>query len=149
MYAGESLTVHRSTQVGEILAAVVRLSRSIANPRSTPFGDTVLTRTQLGVLFVLAHARDAVSSGQLAAQLQVTPGAITQIVDQLRERGLLEQFTSDHDGRVRLLRLTESARSQVETFETAAVQRATPWFDTLTDDAVTDLAELLARVKPS
>ena len=149
MYAGEALTVHRSTQVGEILAAVVRLSRSIANPRSSPFGDTVLTRTQLGVLFVLAHAPDTVSPGQLAAQLQVTPGAITQIVDQLRERGLLEQFTSDHDGRVRLLRLTGSARSQVETFETAAVQRAAPWFDTLTDDAVTDLAGLLAQVKAS
>ena len=141
------LTSHRSSQVGEVLAAVVRLSRSLANPRSTPFGSTVLTRTQLDVLFFLAHAPDSVKPGQLAALLQVTPGAVTQLVDQLRENDLVEQFASDQDGRVRLLRLTSSARSQVEAFETVAIQRSAPWFDTLTDDALNDLAGLLAQVK--
>ncbi|TFD27004.1 MarR family winged helix-turn-helix transcriptional regulator [Cryobacterium cryoconiti] len=141
------LTVDRSTQVGEVLAAVVRLSRSLANPRSTPFGGTVLTRTQLDVLFVLAHAPDPVTPGQLAALLHVTPGAITQLVDQLREHDLVEQFASDQDGRVRLLRLTSAARSQVEAFETVAIERSAPWFDTLTDDALTELAGLLAQVK--
>ena len=130
-----------------MLAAVVRLSRSLANPRSTPFGSTVLTRTQLDVLFVLAHAPDSVTPGKLAALLQVTPGAVTQLVDQLREHDLVEQFASDQDGRVRLLRLTSSARSQVEAFEGVAIQRSAPWFDTLTDDALTNLAGLLAQVK--
>lgn len=141
------LTSHRLSQVGEVLAAVVRLSRSLANPRSTPFGSTVLTRTQLDVLFVLAHAPDSVAPGQLAALLQVTPGAVTQLVDQLREHDLVEQFASDQDGRVRLLRLTGAARSQVEAFETVAIQRSAPWFDTLSDDALTNLAGLLAQVK--
>lgn len=141
------LTSHRSSQVGEVLAAVVRLSRSLANPRSTPFGSTVLTRNQLDVLFFLAHAPDSVTPGQLAALLQVTPGAVTQLVDQLREHDLVEQFASDQDGRVRLLRLTGSARSQVEAFETVAIQRSSPWFDTLTDGSLTDLAGLLAQVK--
>ena len=141
------LTSDRASQVGEVLAAVVRLSRSLANPRSTPFGSTVLTRTQLDVLFVLAHAAAPVTPGHLAAQVRVTPGAITQLVDQLREHDLVEQFASDHDGRVRLLQLTGYARSQVWAFESVAVQRATPWFDTLTDDALTDLVGLLAQVK--
>ncbi|WP_166786949.1 MarR family winged helix-turn-helix transcriptional regulator [Cryobacterium sinapicolor] len=141
------LSSHRASQVGEVLAAVVRLSRSLANPRSTPFGSTVLTRTQLDVLFVLAHAPDSVTPGKLAALLQVTPGAVTQLVDQLREHDLVEQFASDQDGRVRLLRLTSSARSQVEAFEAVAIQRSAPWFDTLTDDALTNLAGLLAQVK--
>ncbi len=67
----------------------MRLSRSLASPRSTPFGDAVLTRTQLEVLFVLAHAEDPVAPGQLAATLKVTPGAITQTVEQLRDQGLV------------------------------------------------------------
>ena len=141
------LTSHRSTQMGEVLAAVVRLSRSLANPRSTPFGSTVLTRTQLDVLFVLAHAPDPVTPGRLAALLHVTPGAITQLVDQLRGHDLVEQYASAQDGRVRLLRLTNAARSQVEAFESVAIQRSAPWFDTLTDDALTELAGLLAQVK--
>ncbi|TFC96793.1 MULTISPECIES: MarR family transcriptional regulator [Cryobacterium] len=141
------LTSDRSIQVGEVLAAVVRLSRLLASPRSTPFGSTVLTRTQLDVLFLLAHEPDAVAPGQLAAPLQVTRGAVTQLVDQLREHDLVEQFASDQDGRVRLLRLTDDARSQVEAFESRAIQRSAPWFDTLTDDALTDLARLLVQVK--
>ena len=141
------LTSHRSTQMGEVLAAVVRLSRSLANPRSTPFGSTVLTRTQLDVLFVLAHAPDPVTPGRLAALLHVTPGAITQLVDQLRGHDLVEKYASAQDGRVRLLRLTNDARSQVEAFESVAIQRSAPWFDTLTDDALTELAGLLAQVK--
>ena len=140
---------HRSKEVGEVLAAVVRLSRSLANPRSTLFGSTVLTRTQMDVLFLLAHAQGAPTPGQLAARLHVTPGAITQIVDQLRERDLVERFASDQDGRLRLVRLTGSARSQVEAFDSAVVERAAPWFETLTDDALTDLAGLLAQVKGS
>lgn len=145
--SADVLTSYRSSQVGEVLEAVVRLSRSLANPRSTPFGSTVLTRTQLDVIFVLAHAPHPVTPGHLAALLQITPGAVTQLVDQLREHDLVEQFASDQDGRVRLLRLTGSARSQVEAFETVVVHRAAPWFEGLTDDALTELAGLLAQVK--
>ncbi|MBG6060094.1 DNA-binding MarR family transcriptional regulator [Cryobacterium sp. MP_M5] len=146
-HAAPALTSTRTAQMGEVLAAVVRLSRSLANPRSTPFGSTVLTRTQLDVLFVLAHTPDPVTPGQLAALLHVTPGAVTQLVDQLREHDLVEQYASDQDGRVRLLQLSSAARTQVEAFETASIQRSAPWFDTLTDDALTELAGLLAQVK--
>ena len=147
--SGIPTTSDRSRQVGEVLASVVRLSRSLESPRLTPFGDTVLTRTQLEVLFFLAHAQDSVTPGQLAAVLRLTPGAISQIVGQLSKHDLVEQVASDQDGRLRLLRLTESAGSQVQAFEAVAVQRAAPWFESLTDDALTDLVGVLAQVKES
>ena len=40
------------------------------------------------------------TSGQLAAPLHVTPGAVTQIVAQLSEHDLVEQYSSGQDGRV-------------------------------------------------
>ena len=79
----------------------------------------------------------------------MTRGAVTQTVEQLREHALVEQSVSDHDGRVRVVALTPSARSQVEVYEAVAVQRAMPWFHELPDDDLTQLATLLARVVAS
>ncbi|MGZ8804933.1 MAG: MarR family winged helix-turn-helix transcriptional regulator [Microbacterium sp.] len=138
---------YRLEQIGAVLESVVRLSRSLATPRSTPFGDAVLTRTQLEVLFVLAHAERPVAPGQLAATLKVTPGAITQTVEQLRDLGLVEQSVSNRDARARVLGLTPIARSQVESFEAAAVLRAGSWFDGLSDEALASLASAIAHVK--
>lgn len=141
------ISPHRAGHIGAVLDAVVSLSRSLSGPRSTPFGNAVLTRTQLEVLFVLAHAQGPVAPGELATTLRLTRGAVTQIVEQLRDQDLVQQAVSDQDGRVRLLRLTDSARTRVESFELAAVHRAAPWFGALSDEALAQLATLLGRVE--
>lgn len=145
----DTLTTDRATRIGAVLEAVVGLSRALASPRTTPFGDAVLTRTQLEILFVLAHADEPVTPGRLASTLRVTPGAITQTMDQLRELALVEQSASDIDGRVRVWRLTVAAAVQVAAFESAAVVRVAPWFAGLSGADLDMLAELLSRVEVS
>src|SRR5215207_6683962 len=130
----EAPTSLRTRHIGTVLTTVVELSRSLTNRRSTPFGSAVLTRTQLDVLFVLAHAREPVTPGHLAATLNVTPGAITQTVEHLRDQNLVEQWVSDRDARVRVLGLTASAGAQVAAFEATVVERIAPWFSALDDD---------------
>lgn len=138
--------VERTTAIGDVLEAVVTLSRGLAGPRSTPFGDLVLTRTQWDILFLLAHDAEPVTPGRLARTLKVTPGAITQAMDQLRTHALVEQFSSDSDGRARVWRLTASASAQVAAFEAATIDRTAPWFDALSDGELAQLAALLKRV---
>ncbi|WP_051427496.1 MarR family transcriptional regulator [Arthrobacter sp. H20] len=142
-----STNPERTHQIRTILAQVVRLSRMVAAPRSTPFGDTALTRTQLDILFVLAHSDEPVTPGRLADILQVTPGAITQTVEQLRSVGLVDQTALASDGRSRLLRLTDTAAERVDAFETAKVVGAAQWFGELSNDELTDIAALLSKVK--
>jgi DNA-binding MarR family transcriptional regulator len=137
----------RADHIRSVLDSVVGVSRAIAAPRSTPFGEAVLTRTQLDILFRLAHANSPVTPGGLAEALQVTPGAITQSLEQLRRAGFVQQQVAPHDGRTRVLHLSDDARMQVEAFETATVGRAAPWFTGLTDGQLTELAALLARVE--
>lgn len=144
--AVNTLTTQRATQIGAVLEAVVTLSRELAAPRTTPFGDAVLTRTQLDILFVLAHSSERVAPGRLAATLRITPGAITQTVDQLRERGLVEQSVSDDDARSRVLTLTPSARDQVAAFEAATVLRVMPWFAALSDGELAGLAASITKI---
>lgn len=137
----------RAKPIGTVLESIVTLSRALANPRSTPFGETVLTRTQLEILFMLAHAKEPVTPGQLAATLKVTPGAITQTMDQLRNQALVEQSTSDLDGRVRVWKLTATASAQVAAFENATITRAASWFQNLSAEELEQLATLLSRVE--
>lgn len=132
-----------------MLESVVTLSRELTAPRQTPFGDTVLTRTQLDILFVIAHAQEPVTPGHLAATLRVTPGAITQTVEQLRRGGLVEQSISDKDGRARVLALTESSRDDVEAFEAAAVARLSPLFAALSNEELAVLVSTLTKVGSS
>ncbi|WP_241992620.1 MarR family winged helix-turn-helix transcriptional regulator [Cryobacterium lactosi] len=140
-------TVDRATQIGSVLESIFTLSRALASPRMTPFGDAVLTRTQLEILFVLAHENEPVAPGRLAATVRVTPGAITQTMDQLREKNLVDQSPSDLDGRVRVWRLTETATAQVAAFEAATVLRTSPWFTSLSPDELATLAALISRVE--
>ncbi len=144
-----TLTTDRATQIGTVLESIITLSRALATPRATPFGDAVLTRTQLEILFILARAAEPVTPGRLAATVKVTPGAITQTMDQLRDQRLVEQSSSDLDGRVRVWRLTDDATTQVAAFEAATVLRTAPWFAALAADELDTLAALISRVEVS
>jgi DNA-binding MarR family transcriptional regulator len=146
--AGDGTSVGRATQIGTVLESIVALSHAMASPRVTPFGDRMLTRTQLEILFLLAHAKHPVTPGHLAATLKVTPGAITQTMDQLRGANLVEQSASDLDGRVRVWRLTGAAARSVTAFEAETVERTAPWFAALSDLELATLAELVSRVEP-
>lgn len=137
----------RVHSIGVVLEAVVTLSRELAAARATPFGDMRLTRTQLQILFILAHSQQPVTPGTLAAALKMTRGAITQSMDQLREHRLAEQSTYGHDGRVRVWRLTTVAGETVAAFERAAIERATPWFAELSTDELHHLATLIGKVE--
>ncbi len=137
----------RSAAIGMVLETVTLLSRSMTSTRSTPFGNAALTRTQWDILFLLARAVEPVPPGRVAERLGVTAGAVTQNVEQLRQVGLVDQSRSVRDGRVRELQLTDTARAQVEEFESAMVARMGSWFDALDDREISNLSELLTRVE--
>lgn len=64
-----------------------------------------LTMAQLRTLWVVSQGR-ASTGRELAAELGVTPGNITGIVDRLVEQGLLARRRNPRDRRVIILRLT-------------------------------------------
>lgn len=136
----------REQSVGEVLAGVVVLSRSIAADRRTPFDGVDLTASQLSLLFLLAHGQETVTPGAAASALGVTRGAVTQLVDGLRDAGLVESIPHPDDGRSRLLRLAPAERRRVAEYEREVVRRLMPTFEALSDDELHTLAELLGKV---
>ncbi len=133
----------RAEPLGGILLAVARLTRRIGARR--PFAGTPLSRSQFDAVFLLAHAASPVTPSALAAELGVTGGAVTQLVDGLREAGLVEVARHPTDGRSRVLALSPSAASEVDAFQQGLVRELAADFAELDDAELRQLAALLAR----
>jgi len=83
--------MNRTAVLGEVLESVVSWSRLLGSTRSTPFRGRQLSHSQLEALFLIAHRPAPMSPGFLARELKLTPGAVTQLLDGLRQAGLVDQ----------------------------------------------------------
>lgn len=61
---------------------------------------------QAALLFLLA-GREAASVGEIAAQLEVAPAAVTNLSKRMEAASLVERVADAHDARMTRLRLTE------------------------------------------
>ncbi len=131
--------------VGRAVESIVVWARTFDSHRSFPFGDLQLSRSQVEALFLIVHADQSVTPGLLASRLDITPGAVTQLVSGLLAAGLIEQTTDPSDARRRVLLLAPQWGDRVAGFEQDLVREVAPRFDALDDDELQVLAELLAR----
>lgn len=142
---GERMPPARARRIDAVLTPLVRLSRAVQRAQRMPFEGRVRGRTDLEALFLLAHAAEPITPRRLAEELDVTPGAVSQLVDRLRADGILEQHPHPDDARSRIVRLTADAAREVAAYEAAVIEVVAPAFAALDDGELARLAELLAR----
>lgn len=136
----------RPRQVATVVESVTVLSRAIAAERRVPFQGRSLNHTQLQILYLLAHDRRVVTPKRLAVALGVTAGAITQLIDGLREEQLVRIERHPEDARSRVICLTADAAAEISVFERSIVNRLLPLFDDLSDEELRSLAGMLVRL---
>lgn len=142
---GERMPHARARRIDAVLTPLVRLSRAVQRAQRMPFEGRVRGRTDLEALFLLAHATEPITPSRLAEELDVTPGAVTQLVDRLRADGILEQHPHPDDARSRIVRLTADAEREVAAYEGAVIEVVAPAFEALDDAELAQLATLLGR----
>ena len=135
----------RQLLLGEVLESIVSWSRLLGSTHSAPFLGVQLSRSQLEALFLIAHRPEPLSPGLLARELKLTPGAVTQLLDGLRQAGLVDQQPHPSDARSRVLTLTPDAARSVDHFEQQMVTALAGEFSDLDDAELATLAHLLAR----
>ena len=136
----------RNGAVRVVLGGVAALSRVLSSEQRRPFEGRVLTGSQLSVLFFLARTPAGLTPRQLAELLDVTAGAVTQLVDALKAEEHVEIRVNPDDARSRIIFLSGTARDEVEEFERATAERLEHQFASLTSVELTTLAELINRV---
>ena len=84
--------------------------------------------------------------GEIAAALDLTPRAITRLVDGLVEEGLVERIADKGDGRVTKIRLTPAGRSRFKTLEPRLRKHFVALFSGLEKSEVRELIRLSEKL---
>lgn len=100
----------------QVLSRVSRLARHLDRARKQAFAAHGLETWEFDVLAALRRAGSPydLSPGRLVAETLVTSGTMTNRVDRLVERGLVERRPDPHDRRGVLVSLTASGRRTVD-----------------------------------
>jgi DNA-binding MarR family transcriptional regulator len=100
----------------EVLSRVTRLARHLDRARSQAFDTHGLESWEFDVLAALRRAGKPyqLSPGRLLKETLVTSGTMTNRVDRLTARGLVERLPDPADRRGVLVQLTDTGRDSVD-----------------------------------
>lgn len=131
-----------------VLSRVSRLARRLDLDRAQAFARHQLEGWEFDVLSALRRAGQPyeLSPGQLIRQTLVTSGTMTNRVDRLERRGLVERSPSPTDRRGVIVRLTTSGQHTVDAAMADLLDRERDLLAELSDADRDSLAGMLRRL---
>lgn len=129
----------------EVLSRVSRLARHLDRARRTAFAEHALEPWEFDVLTALRRAGEPyqLSPGQLLTQTLVTSGTMTNRIDRLAGKGLVQRLPDPGDRRGVLVRLTPAGREQADAALAGLLSRERELLATLTPGQRAELSRLL------
>jgi DNA-binding MarR family transcriptional regulator len=132
----------------EVLSRITRLARHLDRARGQAFSRHGLEGWEFDVLAALRRAGDPyrLSPGKLLQQTLVTSGTMTNRIDRLAARGLVERHPSLDDRRSVMVQLTDAGATKVDAalIDLLAHERAI--LTNLSEEDAGTLAGLLRRM---
>jgi DNA-binding MarR family transcriptional regulator len=97
---------------------------------------------------IMSWVRDgiAVNPKDICAQYRHDSGALTRVIDQLAERGLIERVRRDRDRRKVELQLTPAGRDTIETLVPLVVEKLNLALADFSSDEVQEMQRLLIKL---
>ena len=121
------------------------IMKHVRHPAPPP-GQLLLSPPQANILFTIAHHPDGMSVKELAEHTGVTPGAITQFIDALVEKGLVTREGDPTDRRIVRLKVTHLAKEQFEKFRQDFLSSFYKIFEVLNNEEIQQLITLMDKV---
>jgi DNA-binding MarR family transcriptional regulator len=114
--------------------------------REIPHQEPMLSPPQARLAFTIAtYKEEGISVKQLAKISDITPGAITQFTDVLIAKNLVTREEDPSDRRIVKLKITPSAKSQMESIRKDFLAAATRKLAVLSTDDLRQLNAILAK----
>jgi DNA-binding MarR family transcriptional regulator len=123
----------RPEPAGAVLWRVLHVAHELEGRIESALSQVDLSLPKLGVLRILADAKEPLPLSQLAEHSRCVRSNMTQLVDRLEADGLVRRVNDDADRRVRRAALTAAGRKAcdrgtriVQTFERATTDALSP-----------------------
>lgn len=132
----------------EVLSRVSRLARHLDRARRLAFAELQLETWEFDVLTALrrAGAPYQLSPGQLLTQTLVTSGTMTNRIDRLTKKGLVERLPDPSDRRGVLVRLTPEGQERADAALAGLLTQERALLSELSRTQRGDLAGLLRQL---
>lgn len=132
----------------EVFSRISRLARLLDLARREAFTSHSIEPWEFDVLAALRRSGKPyqLSPGQLMRQTMVTSGTMTNRVDRLTERDLVERLPDPADRRGVQVRLTAKGKKAVDSAFSALIERERALLADLSEGDRADLGQLLRRL---
>ena len=122
-----------------------RLNRLVETGFERRLAGFGLTVSQWSVMALLFHG-EARTIGELADAFPLDQGAVSRLVDRLREKSLVVRRRHETDRRLTIVELTQQGRALMPALAAAADDNDASFFGVLSDDEVAEYRRLLAKL---
>jgi DNA-binding MarR family transcriptional regulator len=139
--------MNRPELLQTLIENLTKAIHSMNTGNSFPFGNLMLKKQQIMILFFIYEKKDVASVKDIATFLNVTPGAITQLVDNLVEKKLVKREKNINDGRIINITLTANTEKQFNKFKNDYLETASKSFNKLSDQELKQFIKLIQKIK--
>jgi DNA-binding MarR family transcriptional regulator len=141
------MSKHRDELMLELFETMSGFRRQMVAGRAERFHKKRMGSSQQELLMHIAHHRDhGVTIKELAEQLQVTSGAITQMIDGLESEGFIERREDPNDRRVVRIFFARKSRKLFGHFKTAKLNYLNGLLEPLSEAEIEQLITLLQKI---
>ena len=132
----------------ELIGTVVHLMMSVMRfvRHHGPPPEPRLSPPQIHLLFTIVAEKEGITVKELADRSSITPGAVTQFVDGLVEKGLVAREGDPNDRRIVRLKATELALKQMEKMRQEHLAVMSKIFEGLNDEEIKQLIALFTKI---
>lgn len=135
----------------ELLKTLIeKLTRTIHNinaAQSFPFGDCLLSKQQIMIVFFIYDHKSEASVKEIAKFLHVTSGAVTQFVDSLVDNKIVKREENSSDRRSVNIKLTADTEKQFTNFRKKYFASASKSFAAINDQELKQFIDLVEKIK--
>lgn len=110
------------------------------------FNKFDLRRAQVTILFIIARSNAPVSMKELKQKLNVTNGAITQLINGLEQKKLIERQLDENDRRLVRIKLAKSTQATFRKIKKVYAVKAAQLFAVFNDSELAQLDSLLGKL---
>lgn len=142
---------HMNDKRQELLQILIKNSTQVFHDMNReqefPFGNMILRRQQMMIMFFLSEKKGIAPVKEIAEFLQVTPGAVTQFVDGLVIKKLVEREGSKTDRRSINIKLTRTTKAKFDDFKKNYLTSVSRAFNGLSVKELEQFIKLVGKMK--